>query len=483
MPSKRVHFIGLCGAGMSAVAFLLKDAGWEVTGSDAEFYPPISDLISSQGLRCFTPHAATNIPKSVDLIVIGKHAKLVPDQNEEVREAFRRKEAGTAEVKSYPDVLHDLTTGKHNIVVVGSYGKSTTTSLISWILKKSHKNPSYFIGAVPVGFERNAASGDGHYFVLEGDEYPSANWDHSPKFVHYNATTVVLTSGEYDHFNEYPTLDSYLEPYHQLIAGLPTDGLLVACKDGANVDRLTKNAPCRVVTYSIDPTSGADYYLSHVSTDGHRTVFSVYQPNHEVLELSTSLLGKHNLQNIIGAVAACLEQNAVTPQEAAAAVSTFAGIKRRLELKTEKSTIPVYEDLSSSRAKGMAALSAIAERYANQRLIAVFQPHTFSFRSRKALEWYPGMFAKADSVFIYSPPTLRGLASNEQLSHEEIVESIRNGNPNLQVVATVTSPEDAVTQLSQYLKADDVLLLMTSGGMGGSIDSIIHLVESKFPRP
>ena len=478
MAGKKAHFIGICGAGMSGAALLLREAGWEVSGSDDGFYPPVSDLLRKAGLPCLSPYAADNIPPDADLIVIGKHAKLVPESNTEVRRGFELRDAGQAEIKSYPEALDELTRERHSIVVAGSYGKSSTTALLGWILADSGKDPGYFIGAVPIDFDTNARLGSGAYFVLEGDEYPSANWDSTSKFLYYHARTVVLTSGEYDHFNEFPNEDAYLEPYRRLVGHIPRDGLLAACLDGAHVREIRTAARCRVVTYSGRPDAGADYTAGEPAFEGTRSRFEIRRPGDTVVHVETVLFGEHNLQNIAGAAAALFELHAVTPEEFARSISRFRGLRRRLELKTERSSVATYEDLSSSRPKAMAALGALRQRYPGARIHAVFQPHTFSFRSRKALEWYPGMFQDADSVLIFSPPDLRGLASEEELSHEEIVAAIRSGNRA--PVETVTSPAETVNRLRSSLDPGDVVLLMTSGGMGGAIPSIVGMTESDF---
>jgi UDP-N-acetylmuramate: L-alanyl-gamma-D-glutamyl-meso-diaminopimelate ligase len=363
-------------------------------------------------------------------------------------------------------------------VIAGSYGKSSTTALAAWILSVSGKDPGYFIGAVPIDFETNAHLGAGNYFILEGDEYPSANWDSTSKFLYYDARTVILTSGEYDHFNEFPSEFAYLEPYRRLLRELPADGLLVACLDGAHVPELIEEARCRVVTYSGRSDSSADYRAGQPEYAGSLARFDLLRGPQSIARIETPLFGEHNYENIVGAAAALLELKAVSPQQIADSIRRFGGLRRRLELKSRKSTVSIYEDLSSSRPKAMAALAALRERYPHSRIHAVFQPHTFSFRSRKALDWYPEMFVDADSVLIFSPPDLRGLPSSEARAHEEIVRAIVEGNHA--EVNTVVDTEDTIARLRARLAPGDVVLLMTSGGMGGAIPEIIRMVETEF---
>ncbi len=477
---RRAHFIGICGAGMSAVANLMRDSGWDVTGSDEGYYPPISDFLDREGLPCLTPHSATNIPKQVDLIVIGKHAKLTPETNDEVKEAFERRALGETEIKSFPEVLQSLTNTTRNIVVAGSYGKSTATALLAWMLRESGKDPSYFIGAVPLGFSSTAHIGAGAYFVLEGDEYPASNWDARSKFLFYNARAVLLTSGEYDHFNVFKTEQQYVDCYKQLVREIPESGLLVACADGKNVPEISAEARCRVVTYSAK-SSDANWTACDRRFQGGKTKFTALSNGNPVSDFEMSLLGEHNVENALGAAAILLELAALASEEARKSLATFPGLRRRLESKASGASVTVYEDLSSSFPKATACLRAVRERHPKAEVTAVFQPHTFSFRSRKALEWYPGMFREANRVIVFSPPKLQGLASSEELSHDEILNAILSGNSC--PVELAASSEDVVELLKPTLWPGDVVVLMTSGGMGGTIEAVAKIVKERFTGP
>lgn len=484
--TQNVHFIGICGAGMSAVAKLLRDAGWQVSGSDASFYPPVSTFLEQENLPCTTPYHPDNIPSHTSLVVIGKHAKLTPEQNEEVRHAFALEQEGRLRVVSYPQILETLTQQTENIVVVGSYGKSTTTALLAWVLYHAGADPTYFIGAIPLDFRASSHQGEGRYFVLEGDEYPSANWDSRPKFSYYNANTVVLTSCEHDHFNEFPTLESYLEPYRILLRSLKQENLLVACLDGKEVEGVLPETSARVVTYSGENREDADWFVSRSETSAEGMRFTVAHRDRKTravvqeIEITTRLLGAHNRQNIVGCVATLVEQEALPVEKIQQALADFKGLRRRLEVKSDKGFVTIYEDLSSSRAKAVAALQAVLARHTSAKVYVIFQPHTFSFRSRQALEWYPAMFEGAEQVLVFSPPNLRGQGSSELLSHEEIAESIRVGNTC--PMTMVGSAEEILAVLLPSLRAEDVVLFMTSGGMEGSIAPVVSEIEQAFPH-
>ncbi len=466
----KAHFIGICGAGMSAVAKLLKDSGWSITGSDEGFYPPVSTYLQENKIPCVSHYAASNIPKDADVIVIGKHAKLVPEENEEVKAAF---DSGIA-VKSFPEILQKLTLNKHNYVVAGSFGKSTCVTLTAWILTHAGKDPSYFIGAIPLDLPSNAHVGKGESFVLEGDEYPSANWDETSKFMYYNASTILVTSCEHDHVNVYPTVDDYLKPFVALLTALPSDSPLIACLDGENVATVLEQSSHAATTYSFANTE-ADWYAANVTRKGMTTSFDLMSHNQKIATLETSLLGDHNIQNIVGVSAWLLTNNAITPAELTAAVQAFTGVKRRMELKTPHSKLPVYEDFGSSRAKAIAGITTVRKQFPNKRIIVLFEPHTFSWRNRASLPWYDDLFDQVDSVYVYQPPT-HGAGTHEQLTLEEIVARIKATGKE---VYGVNTKEELMSQLTPILNPDsDLILIETSGDLGGAIEAITEHVKN-----
>ena len=220
----------------------------EISGSDEDFYPPVSDYLKSANVSFAQGYRKENIPNDVDVIIIGKNAKLQPETNEEVRAAF----ASGKLVRSFADVLHEITTSSETIVVAGSYGKSTCTALLAWCLRSAKKDPSYFIGEVTNGFEKYAHRGRGPVFVLEGDEYPSSNWDSTSKFLRYNAKNVLLTSATHDHINIFPTHTDYLVPFRALLRLLPPGGVLVANGSEQHARALADQTGQATIFYSLD---------------------------------------------------------------------------------------------------------------------------------------------------------------------------------------------------------------------------------------
>ena len=311
-------------------------------------------------------------------------------------------------------------------------------------------------------------------FVLEGDEYPSANWDATSKFLHYHPHSVLLTSATHDHVNVYPTHEEYLAPFKKLIALLPSNGLLAVNAGEEHAFTLSKNFSGTTVTYGM--TSDAQWYPENIRY-GLVTTFDLMNGRDKITAVTTELLGAHNIENIVAVSALLLEKKLLTAQELAAGVASFAGVKRRMELLTPHSTIPVLEGFGSSYEKARSAMEAMKLHFPGRRLLVVFEPHTFTWRNYAALYRYDDVFAGADKVYIYEPAS-QGAATHAQLTQEEIVSSVKASGVD---AVAITDPGAAVKTIGDELRSGDCVLLLTSGELGGLIKSIPALAEEKFP--
>jgi UDP-N-acetylmuramate: L-alanyl-gamma-D-glutamyl-meso-diaminopimelate ligase len=470
MNFSKAHFIGIAGKGMSATALLLKQMGVQISGSDEGFYPPVSDYLKTANIAFAQGYRKENIPDDADVIIIGKNAKLRPETNEEVRAAF----VSGKLVRSFADIVHDMTASSENIVVAGSYGKSTCTALLAWCLRTAKKDPSYFIGEVTNGFECYAHRGQGSVFVLEGDEYPSSNWDNTSKFLRYNARNVLLTSATHDHINVFPTHADYLVPFRALLDRLPADGVLVACSSEPHARALVQATGRPAVFYALDDR--AHWHADNIARDA-RTDFDLMRGSEKVVRLSTHHLGNHNIENIVGVGALLLEKGLLTPEELRAGMSSFMGVKRRMELLSASSTVPVYEGFGSSYEKARSAIAAVKLHYPDRRLMVVFEPHTFTWRNRDALAAYDDVFDGAAKILIYEPAS-QGASTHAQLTQNEIVDRVRGAKYDAEAIV---DPEEALQRLNGMLETDDVVLLLTSGELGGLIKTIPKLAERKYP--
>ncbi len=468
----KIHLIGICGKGMSGLAIMLKQKGYEVSGSDEGFYDPVASMLTKNKIKILTPHKKENIPKDVDIVVIGKHAKLTPEENEEVREAF----AMGIVIKSLPEAIGDLINDKENTVIVGSFGKSTMTSLITYILHESKKDPSYFIGAVPINFKQNAYLGKGKNFILEGDEYPSSNWDHTSKMIHMNPKNAIFISGEHDHINIFPTEKDYIKPFEKFVKLLPANGLLVACKHEKNVLSISKKTKAKIVYYGIHEINS--YHAENIIY-GKKTTFDLYKGDKKIINLKTNLLGRHNIENIIGASSFVLEKKLVTREQLQKAILKFKGLSGRLDEKVSKSSVLIYEGFGSSYAKAKSVFEALNLHFGEKRLITVFEPHTFSWRNEEAKTWYKDIFASSSIVIILPPPT-HGASTHNQMSQEDIIKIVKEYKG--ENVYGPKNEEETLNVLKNILEKNDLIALVSSGSLFGLTKSIPELVSKIFPK-
>jgi UDP-N-acetylmuramate: L-alanyl-gamma-D-glutamyl-meso-diaminopimelate ligase len=470
MQFRRAHFIGIAGAGMSATAKLLRDAGVEISGSDQDIYPPVLDFLQQERIPYRTPYAAANIPSDADLIVIGKNARLVPETNAEVAAAY----ASGKTIVSFPEVLRELSAGKQNIVVAGSYGKSTTAALLAHCLA-TVDDASYFIGAIPITPATNARLGRGALFVLEGDEYPSSNTDIRAKFLHYHPRHTLITPLAHDHLNVYPTPESYLAPFEELASLTASGGTMVVCLEGELSGRLVPRLSRPFLTYGVRE---GDFRAAAIRWAEH-TAFSLVRDGREIAEISTTQLGEHNVQNIVGAAALAIGAGLMSAEDFSAAVPRFKGVKRRLDRKSDRTLIPIFEGFGSSYEKARSAIEAMKRHFTDRRLVIVFEPHTFSWRNRNALSWYDTVFSGAEKIFVYEPAS-QGAGTHEQITKTEIVDRVRRAGFD---VEPLPEGEQAAGLVGQTMRSNDAFLLLTSGNLGGLIERIPEIAEQKYPAP
>jgi len=469
MKGKRIHFIGICGLGMSALAVMLKDMGAKVSGSDEGFYEPAASYLKRNNIEILTPHKKENLPENVDIIVIGRHAKLNPEENEEVRLALNYPE----KIKSFPEILSDITKDRENIVVAGSYGKSTCTSLLIYCLLNSGIQTGYFVGAISNDLKESAHIGTEKYFVLEGDEYPA--YGGVSKFLYLHPKHLLLISTDHDHINVFPTVESYLEPYKKLVQLLPANGLLVAETNNPNIKEVIKENKATLVTYGTEKNT--EWYPNNIKY-GEITTFDLFQNGKKVVELSTPMMGKHNIENIVGVSAFLLEKKMITPEQLSTAISSFHGLKRRLDLVTDKSSVLVYEGFGSSYTKAKTVFDALKLHFPNKRLITVFEPHTFSWRNKNTVHWYNDIFNTSSEIVILPPPE-HGANTQEQMTFTEIINAVKKNNSS---VRPAENEQEALEIIKKITKKDDLVVLVSSGPLFGLTTSVPKLMEQIFPR-
>lgn len=463
----RIHFTGIAGAGMSAAALMMRDAGHEVSGSDEDVFPPMSTYVAGLGFPFHRRFDAANLPDGLDLLVMGASAKLGGDSNPEVAEARAR----GVRITTFPELVGEATRDRETIVVAGSFGKSTCTALLAHALRAAGRDPGWMIGAISPSLPDTGHWGTAPEVVLEGDEYVVGNGDRRSKFVLYHPDAVLLTSLVHDHVNVFPTFADYEAPFRELLRLIPEGGLLVVRDDPAT-RAIAHEARCRVVWYDTAPGEG--WYSEGVAY-GEVSTFTLVAPDGRRIPLSTSLLGEHNIENIVGVAAFLLERGLADEASLARAMPEFLGIRRRLDRLTTTSRVPVIEGFGSSYEKARSAIEALQLHYPERALTVVFEPHTFSWRSRDALAWYDTVFEGVARVLLIPPP-VHGADSHHQSTHEEIIARIAAAGVPVEGVSTAMQAIQALSSLT----GDEIVLLLSSGPLLGLPDELPPVFDALY---
>jgi UDP-N-acetylmuramate: L-alanyl-gamma-D-glutamyl-meso-diaminopimelate ligase len=461
-----VYFLGIAGAGMSALASILTSEGYAVSGSDDRVFPPVTTYLDSLSIPYHVGFDATLLPDHLDAAIIGSSAKLGLADNPELAELKRR----GVPLYSFPEFLGRHVAGRETVVVAGSFGKSSVTALLAVILTEAGGDPGYFIGAVPLDLPMTGRAGSDPIFVMEGDEYIVGGDDRRSKFMLYAPRAVLITSLVHDHVNVFPTLADYEAPFAQLIEGLPPDALLVCAHPFEALHRLAGGR--KVVWYGRETCPG---YFADAVVIGEVTRFDLVTPSGARIPLETELLGLHNIENIVGAAALLLERGDVGVEALRRGVRRFRGVARRLDRKTVNSTVPAYEGFGSSYEKARSAIEAILLHFPGRRCVVVFEPHTFSWRDPSALAWYDTVFEGVARVLLLPPPT-HGAGAG-QATQAEIASRIAAAGISVTPRAGAGA---VVADLETTLAGDEVVLLLSSGPLDGLPETLPRLLEGRF---
>jgi len=333
---KKIHLIAICGTGMSSLAGMLKSSGYDLTGSDDNVYPPVSTQLEKLGIPYFKGFKPSNLDHAPDLVIVGN---VVSRGNPEVEAMLDRGLKHT----SFPQALCDFyLKDKHSIVIAGTHGKTTTSAAIAWTLESAGLDPSLMVGGITRNFHSNYKLGLGKYFVVEGDEYDTAFFDKTPKFLHYRPRSALITSLEFDHADIYRDLDQIKDEFKRFIKLVPEDGLLVACVDDPRVRELVQRVRAPLETYGFSPE--ARWRVEDLKFSERGTEFSVYQGEKRFGHFFTSLMGRHNVSNLLGA-AVLLAGLGLSAEEIQEGFGTFQGVKRRQEWVGSVGDIIVLDDL------------------------------------------------------------------------------------------------------------------------------------------
>lgn len=452
---QHIHLLGICGTGMGALAQLLKAQGHHISGSDQNIYPPMSLELEKLKIPLFQGYSASNLHKKPDLAIIGN---VIRKDNPEAQAVIEQ----NIPYLSMPQAIAKFfLTGKKSLVVAGTHGKTTTTTLLAWLLEESQTQPGFLVGGVGKNLNCNARIGSGPYFAIEGDEYDTAFFDKGPKFLHYQPHAVILTSVEFDHADIYRDLEHVMSSFEKLIALIPNYGFLIACADDENVQKLAKNAKCQVVWYSIKQKN-ADFFAQITQIDEDYTNFQLHFAGKSVPYQST-LCGEHNISNIAG-VLALLYSLQVPEKYFAQALQNFAGVKRRQELLGKARDVIILDDFAHHPTAVEKTLAAIRGRYPKRKLWAVFEPRSNSTRRNHFQAAYAQAFANADQVFLGPVHRVEDIPADERFDAQKLVADLKAQNIPAQAF---TDYESMPIWLAKHAPKSSVVLFMSNGSFQG----------------
>ncbi len=473
----QVHFVAIAGTGMGSLAGLLKQRGWQVTGSDEGVYPPMSTALAEWGIPVFEGFSPENLARGPlagrppDLVVIGNAVR--PD-NPEARAALD----GGLPVLSFPDALYEhAIRGRHSVVVTGTHGKTTTTSMIATLLHAMGRDPSMLVGGIAANFDTSFRDGGGPEFVVEGDEYDTIFFDKTPKFLHYHADTAVITSIEFDHADIYRDLDHIRAQFEQLVAGLPSDGRLVAIAGEEVVDGVASASPCPVIRYGVDVE--ADYRASDLRVDEAGTRFVVRGPGDETAPARLSMVGAHNVANAVAALAV-VHGRGVPLETAAAALEAYRGVKRRQEVRGEAAGVLVVDDFAHHPTAVRETLTALKARHTGRRLVAVFEPRSNTSRRALFQQAYASAFDAADHVVVAAVSDAPIYSATGEVSERLSAERLAHDLGARGISAVACDDVVAIVEhLARELEPGDVVVTLSNGGFDGIWDKLLAALDAR----
>ena len=464
---KHIHLIGICGTAMASLAGMLKQRGFHVTGSDAAAYPPMSEFLRELDIPVAQPFAAKNLEPRPDLVVVGN---AMSRGNVELEQLLDQR----IDFCSLPQLLHDeFLRGREVLVVAGTHGKTTTTSMLAWIFHSAGLQPSFLIGGITENFGSSFHLGEGKHFILEGDEYDTAFFDKGPKFLHYFPDSLILTSVEFDHADIYKDLDAVETAFKRLVNLIPRrgrivafDGATVEASESASLERSLAKAFCPVERYGGGPR--ANWRVANLRFEPLRTTWNVLRDGKPWVDLEFPLAGEYNVWNATAA-AALAAAVGIPKEEIAAALKTFKSVKRRLEVKAQVNGITIIDDFAHHPTAIAGTLKALRARYPSARLWAILEPRSNTLRRRVLQTDLAHSLAEADEVIVAGVFRSEAIPENERLELPALAAEIeRNGRR-----ARLSADADAIVQnIAPEMRSGDVVAILSNGGFGGIYEKL-----------
>jgi UDP-N-acetylmuramate: L-alanyl-gamma-D-glutamyl-meso-diaminopimelate ligase len=447
---RRIHFLGICGTAMGNVAAMMREAGYEVSGSDDAVYPPMSTFLDERGIRILEGYAPEHLDPAPDLCVIGN---AMSRGNPEVEAVLDRK----LRYLSLPETLREFfLRGSRNVVVTGTHGKTTTTSLTAWLFDQAGAAPSFLIGGIPANFGTGCRRGSGPFWILEGDEYDTAFFDKRSKFIHYLPEILIINNVEFDHADIFPDLAAIQLSFRRLVATVPRNGRILVNADDPNA--LAVVDPAWTPVERVGTGEHATARITDITYHADRSEFSLHGRR-----FTLPLSGEFNVRNAAMAVTAALH-GGLSLDACAEALASFRGIKRRQEVRAEIGGVTVIDDFGHHPTAIRETLAGLRQRHPGRRIWALFEPRSNTTRRAVFQHSLPAALSLADGVFVAQVARLEQLAPHERLNPGQVVADIAaTGRPAFYEPDAAT----IVAKLVPLVQTGDVITVFSNGGFDG----------------
>jgi len=440
----------------------MRHAGFEVSGQDSGVYPPMSDVLASHGIEISGGYEAERLPKNVDFFVVGN---AISRGNEALEEILNRK----ALYYSLPEALKQFfLRGRHNLVVTGTHGKTTTTSMLAWVMESAGLSPGWLVGGVPNDLPSGANLRDSNFFVIEGDEYDTAFFDKRSKFLHYLPELVIINNIEFDHADIYSSLEEIQLSFRRLVGIIPSEGMVLVNADDPNAVAVVNNAPCEVVEVGFSPN--ASHHITDISQDPQGSSFRLLGQDFRI-----SMHGEFNIRNAAMAASAS-HFYGVPLKKAAEALQAFQGIRRRQEVRGIERGITVIDDFGHHPTAIRQTLEGVKARYPDSRVWAIFEPRSNTTRRSVFQERFPKAFEPAHGVFFAQVARLEQIPAEQRLQPEKVIEDIKQAG---KVAVYAPDASEIINQLTPQLASGDIVVVFSNGGFDNIHDRLLEAIRGQ----